>query len=279
MAHQHDLISTLSDSHPPVLRSSLALGSDAKPDVSDMLAFDVGFTANATRTESVAGEGFCVAWVDTHNLTRECIMTALRDLYPQITMLPFTSISSLLTKAHADIDLIIYHSHSLDADCLKDVVNLQKGFENIPVIVLSDIQKADHLKIIRVALQNGAHGFISTRTSSIRTAVAAIRFVKSGGTFAPLDLLFGDELDPPVEKADLSKNNPLTQRQMAVLSHLHQGKANKIIAHELGMSESTVKVHVRNIMRKTGATNRTQAAFKAQKIWAAPSELIAMAVT
>ena len=54
----------------------------------------------------------------------------------------------------------------------------------------------------------------------------------------------------------------LTTRQIAVLSHLQQGKANKIIAHELRMSESTVKVHVRNIMRKMGATNRTQAAVQ-----------------
>jgi DNA-binding NarL/FixJ family response regulator len=50
-----------------------------------------------------------------------------------------------------------------------------------------------------------------------------------------------------------------------VLTHLRQGKANKIIAYELGMKESTVKVHVRNIMRKMGATNRTQAVYKAQQ--------------
>jgi DNA-binding NarL/FixJ family response regulator len=43
------------------------------------------------------------------------------------------------------------------------------------------------------------------------------------------------------------------------------GKPNKIIAYELGMSESTVKVHVRNIMQKMGATNRTQAAYKGQR--------------
>ena len=53
---------------------------------------------------------------------------------------------------------------------------------------------------------------------------------------------------------------------MAVLAQLRQGKANKLIAHELSMSESTVKVHVRNIMRKMGATNRTQAVYKAQQL-------------
>ena len=53
-----------------------------------------------------------------------------------------------------------------------------------------------------------------------------------------------------------------------MLAQLQQGKANKIIAHELGMSESTAKVHIRNIMRKMGATNRTQAAFNALKFCA-----------
>ena len=58
----------------------------------------------------------------------------------------------------------------------------------------------------------------------------------------------------------------LTPRQATVLSLLQQGKANKIIAYELGMSESTVKVHIRNIMRKIGATNRTQAIYKLQQL-------------
>ena len=50
-------------------------------------------------------------------------------------------------------------------------------------------------------------------------------------------------------------------RQLSVLEGLRQGKANKTIAHELTMRESTVKVHIRNIMRKLNATNRTQVAF------------------
>jgi DNA-binding NarL/FixJ family response regulator len=113
-------------------------------------------------------------------------------------------------------------------------------------------------------MRNGAQGFIPTRTTGIPITFAAIRFITAGGVFAPLDLLLTKRPDRVVEAAQQSR---LTPRQVAVLNHLQQGKANKIIAHELGMSESTVKVHVRNIMRKTGATNRTQAAYKAQKLW------------
>ena len=53
---------------------------------------------------------------------------------------------------------------------------------------------------------------------------------------------------------------------MAVLQYLKRGKANKSIAYALDMSESTVKVHVRNIMKKMGATNRTEAVLRATRI-------------
>jgi len=47
-----------------------------------------------------------------------------------------------------------------------------------------------------------------------------------------------------------------------VLRLLHEGKQNKNIAYELGMCESTVKVHVRNLMKKLKARNRTQLALR-----------------
>jgi DNA-binding NarL/FixJ family response regulator len=55
----------------------------------------------------------------------------------------------------------------------------------------------------------------------------------------------------------------LTARESAVLSVLREGRQNKIIAFELGISESTVKVHLRNIMKKLHASNRTQVALRA----------------
>jgi DNA-binding CsgD family transcriptional regulator len=49
-----------------------------------------------------------------------------------------------------------------------------------------------------------------------------------------------------------------TEREAAVLERLRQGQPNKIIAHALGVSESTVKVHLRSIMSKLRVSNRTQ---------------------
>ncbi|MCS6780698.1 MAG: response regulator transcription factor, partial [Geminicoccaceae bacterium] len=60
----------------------------------------------------------------------------------------------------------------------------------------------------------------------------------------------------------------LTPRQREVLELLGQGRPNKVIAQRLAMCESTVKVHVRQIMRKLGARNRTEVALKLRELTA-----------
>ena len=53
----------------------------------------------------------------------------------------------------------------------------------------------------------------------------------------------------------------LSAREFEILRHLASGRANKVIANDLKITEATVKVHVKGILRKIGATNRTQAAL------------------
>ena len=63
--------------------------------------------------------------------------------------------------------------------------------------------------------------------------------------------------------AELGSSNEFTRNELAVLDRLKVGKANKIIAYELGLSESTVKVHIGRIMKKLNVTNRTQIVCRA----------------
>jgi DNA-binding NarL/FixJ family response regulator len=64
------------------------------------------------------------------------------------------------------------------------------------------------------------------------------------------------------EKAVLpERTGVFTHRQLQVVEAIKKGKPNKIIAYELNMCESTVKVHVRTIMKKLHARNRTQVAY------------------
>jgi DNA-binding NarL/FixJ family response regulator len=64
---------------------------------------------------------------------------------------------------------------------------------------------------------------------------------------------------------DLRPTPEFTERQYAVLVCLCEGDPNKVIGRKLGMTETTVKVHVREIMRKLGVSNRTQVAIAARR--------------
>ena len=93
-----------------------------------------------------------------------------------------------------------------------------------------------------------------------------IRLVRAGGIFMPPNGFGFQGSAARSDARDTGLAHQFTPRQVAVLQHLRQGKANKIIAHELAMSESTVKVHVRNIMKKMKATNRTEVAFRLNRL-------------
>jgi DNA-binding NarL/FixJ family response regulator len=128
--------------------------------------------------------------------------------------------------------------------------------------------------------------------TSMEIAVAAIRLILAGGTFLPPEAFrridaadtqnVGTEAisrdlptmpcDPEAgpdnevaselrANANLSSSDvALTGRERDVLKLLRAGRQNKVIAYELGVSESTVKVHLRNIMKKLHVSNRTQVA-------------------
>jgi len=122
--------------------------------------------------------------------------------------------------------------------------------------VLSDYEDAEN---IRQAFELGVRGYIPTSLASL-VAVGAMHLVCIGGTFAPAAALLSHS-DRPQGSAGEPLIEGFTQRQAQILDCLRRGMANKLIAYELSMCESTVKVHVRNIMKKLKATNRTQVVY------------------
>ncbi len=72
------------------------------------------------------------------------------------------------------------------------------------------------------------------------------------------------------DAAPLIGSSRNSQRQ--ILDCLRRGMANKLIAYELNMCESTVKVHIRNIMKKLKATNRTQVVYLTNGLFEAGSQ-------
>jgi DNA-binding NarL/FixJ family response regulator len=202
-----------------------------------------------------------VAWIDSHRLIRECMSGALAAIQPSLTLDTYESVEDCLSGGgDPTVDLVVYHVHSLGSGLCDEVSALQQAIEGRPVVLLSDAEDANQIATIRDALKCGANGYVSTRTSTMSMAVASLLFVQAGGTFAPLELLLSEDTAETSVRESVPSDR-LTDRQMTVLEQVKQGKPNKAIARDLGMSESAVKVHIRSIMRKMGAANRTQAAF------------------
>jgi DNA-binding NarL/FixJ family response regulator len=130
------------------------------------------------------------------------------------------------------------------------------AFPGTPIALLSDFEDPQS---IREAFALGVRGYIPTSLASM-VAVEAVRLICVGGTFAPTVALLC-ESGLPQGSATEPQIEGFTQRQSQILDCLQRGMANKLIAYELNMCESTVKVHIRNIMKKLKATNRTQVAY------------------
>ena len=99
--------------------------------------------------------------------------------------------------------------------------------------------------LVRSALANGAVGWIP-KTMPPSSLIHALRLMAGGQRFVPPELL------------DNLPQQGLSEREAQVALLLAQGHADKIIAERLGIEPSTVKVHVRRVLKKSGAGNRAQ---------------------
>ncbi|PRH85884.1 hypothetical protein C5L14_20295 [Labrys okinawensis] len=152
------------------------------------------------------------------------------------------------------------------------IQQLQARIGKLPLLVVTDNSDPP---IGRLMEEAGVHSWI-TASMGFNAMVSAIRRSLSlpvceetatqPVSYASATALF---TEPPLSapkpqperhlRSDIHLN--LTDREMDVLSLLQKGKQNKIIAHALNISESTAKVHIRNIMRKFHLRNRTEVAL------------------
>lgn len=107
-------------------------------------------------------------------------------------------------------------------------------------------------------LAAGAHGIISKDSSDCAELLRALRTISDAGIFVPtLDELEHRSTD---QRAEPDALTGLTERQRQVVRLLSKGHPNKVIARELGISPSTVKVHVHAAFRALGVHSRMAAA-------------------
>jgi DNA-binding NarL/FixJ family response regulator len=141
-------------------------------------------------------------------------------------------------------------------DAIREFVKSEAG---VPVVIISDA--VDTNRIVN-AFHCGARGVIPFDTT-VGITVEAIRLALVGGVYVPPALIFSGANRLANGKASPdSGKSVFTARESAVIQALRKGKANKVIASDLRVSESTVKVHIHNVMRKLQVSNRTEAVIK-----------------
>ena len=209
--------------------------------------------------------------VDDHALFREGINRLLEQIFPDAAYIQAATYDE--TVAHCTSqqppDLILTDLQMPGCPGFEGIRHIRALLPKAPLVVISASENGADA---RMALDHGAAGFIP-KSSSVQIMVSALQLVLAGGVYIPHALLHQsgasgltsnprDHAPPP---SDLGHNISLTQRQRDVLNCLREGKSNKQIAYELGLSEGTVKIHVTAIFKSLNVKNRTQAVISASR--------------
>ena len=217
------------------------------------------------------------ALIDSRPLTRISISHLLTTISDDFVILPYSDIDEFVAEyleCPRKAEMIVFNLGSArisENHISKGILRLKLELPNLPLVFLSE---HDELGEIVDAIQIGARGYISS-VFNPSTVIQSLRLVMVGGAFIPHNALLEITGKTSKFREDDRQNDPkidspvlqaLTSRELEVFELVRRGKSNKIIAYELGVQESTVKVHTRKIMTKLKAINRTHAAFLGSQI-------------
>ncbi len=218
-------------------------------------------------------DGARLILIESQTLLRESFAYLLETCLPSASVERFESVEDV-ADGPADLVLIGVDAERDDATAFAEIF-----WAACDICVRPPIGALVHgydQTFFRGLAALGVAGIIE-HTASAAVALAAVRLMVMGGycfppdafaklPIAPTSSIALERPPPPLEGPEATTDHVLTSRECDVLRSLREGRPNKLIAHELGISESTVKVHLRNIMKKLNASNRTQVALGAFRL-------------
>ncbi len=226
-----------------------------------------------------AGSLVKVLLADDHRLIIEGVKLKLAELDPAVETVVAMNLEELeqaIAVHGASLDLVLLDIAMPGTQGHQHVAQLRADVPTLPVIVLSG---SEDVELMRALMDMGVLGFIP-KAYSPDVMLSAIRLVLAGGIYIPPLLLAHAQAQgwqpgstPP---AAASHSQPdialdglrslLTERQVDVMRLLSQGKPNKLIARDLGISEGTVKIHLAAIFRALNVRNRVEAVVASRKL-------------
>ena len=182
--------------------------------------------------------------VDDHTLFREGLEGLLSRRDINIVAAVGSGQEGLRLAIELEPDVVLLDMRMPDIDGIGVLKRLRdSGFRNPIVMLTTSTEERDLVE----SLRNGAQGYL-LKDMEPDELVLALRDIVSGKTVVAPDL------------APILAKVVLTPRESEILSLLAEGQSNKVIARNLGISDGTVKLHVKAILRKLGVHSRVEAA-------------------
>jgi DNA-binding NarL/FixJ family response regulator len=242
----------------PDIKTLNVYDTESKFDNSRLM--DISFLCYRTANICFTVERFVI--IDSRIFLRECLQRSFQSSFAK----PIDTYSTFLELVNGHLEplpKLIFLSIG-DGEITEMRRSLKEASILIPTVPTIVISCRSEIESLREAMDCGAKGYIPM-TMGLDIAIEAVRFVLAGGIYFPAEY----SLASASSALPLVHPNPpgkITARELAVIRAIQQGKPNKIIAYELNLCESTVKVHLRHIMRKLRARNRTEVAVRAAEL-------------
>ena len=211
---------------------------------------------------SIPGDIKVIAVVEPRTLTRETLVAALATAEWRYRCRAFVDFDEWRTDpdraSTAALLVCLDGFPDREGEVKEEIRRLVSEDPAIPVVAIGGSEEPSYISRV---LGTGARGYIPTSVN-LDVAARAVSLAIAGGIFVPAVALYELTEGGTRSEIGIGRQFGLTERQVAIAGAVAQGKPNKVIAYELGLCESTVKVHVRTLMKKLQARNRTEIAFK-----------------
>lgn len=198
--------------------------------------------------------------LDDHELVAVGLQKILIDVAPDWKFDVQTSIDQIDQELSSSYGLVLLDWNLVDIRGEEAIAAVRLVCSNARIVVVSGEGGFD---IVRMAIECGACGFIP-KASSPSTLAAALNAVAKGHIWLPniVPKALSALASAPANDKRLQTLYPsLTERQCDVLRELVKGLTNRQIAHRLGVSDATAKVHVAAIFRALDVATRAEAVY------------------